>query len=71
MVISEWNDMIRKEMNTLVHDKGINSFVINIQKDEQLFEVNLLFKNFDCYIFPHISFLNFKCEIRNDFKLKN
>ncbi|VBB29280.1 unnamed protein product, partial [Acanthocheilonema viteae] len=38
MVISEWNDMIKKEMNTLVHDKGINSFVINIQKDEQLFE---------------------------------
>ncbi|VDK78580.1 unnamed protein product [Onchocerca ochengi] len=39
VVISEWNDMIRKEMNTLVHDKGINSFIINIQKDEQLFEI--------------------------------
>ncbi|CAG9532296.1 unnamed protein product [Cercopithifilaria johnstoni] len=39
VVISEWNDMIKKEMNTLVHDKGINSFIINIQKDEQLFEI--------------------------------
>ncbi|VDO46450.1 unnamed protein product [Brugia timori] len=39
VVISEWNDMIRKEMNTLVHGKGINSFIINIQKDEQLFEI--------------------------------
>uniref|UniRef100_A0A0R3RL11 Amidohydro-rel domain-containing protein n=1 Tax=Elaeophora elaphi TaxID=1147741 RepID=A0A0R3RL11_9BILA len=39
MVISEWNDMIKKEMNTLVHDKGINSFIVNIQKDEQLFEI--------------------------------
>ncbi|EJW83421.1 amidohydrolase [Wuchereria bancrofti] len=39
VVISEWNDMIRKEMNALVHDKGINSFIINIQKDEQLFEI--------------------------------
>ncbi|KAM3725184.1 Protein unc-33 [Dirofilaria immitis] len=39
VIISEWNDMIRKEMKTLVHDKGINSFIINIQKDEQLFEI--------------------------------
>ncbi|MCP9265434.1 Protein unc-33 [Dirofilaria immitis] len=39
VIISEWNDMIRKEMKTLVHDKGINSFIINIQRDEQLFEI--------------------------------
>ncbi|OZC10554.1 hypothetical protein X798_02303 [Onchocerca flexuosa] len=26
-------------MSTLVHDKGINSFIVNIRKDEQLFEI--------------------------------
>uniref|UniRef100_A0A915PPB3 Amidohydrolase-related domain-containing protein n=1 Tax=Setaria digitata TaxID=48799 RepID=A0A915PPB3_9BILA len=39
VIISEWNDMIKKEVNTLVHDKGINSFIVTIQKDDQLFEI--------------------------------
>ncbi|VDM92713.1 unnamed protein product, partial [Litomosoides sigmodontis] len=39
VVISEWNDVIRKEMNVLVHDKGVNSFIIDIRNDEQLFEI--------------------------------
>lgn len=38
-VISKWNDSIKKEMSLLVHDKGINSFIIDIQKDDQLYEI--------------------------------
>ncbi|VDN23516.1 unnamed protein product [Gongylonema pulchrum] len=38
-VVSEWNESTKKDMDVLVHKKGVNSFLINIQRDEQLFEV--------------------------------
>lgn len=64
VIISEWNDMIRKEMDTLVHDKGINSFIIDIQKDQQLFEVifdlfrsSLLFFSVSFETLPHFYLL--------------
>lgn len=38
VVISAWNDSIKKEMSIIVKDKGVNSFIIDLYSDDQLYQ---------------------------------
>lgn len=38
VVISTWNDIVKKEMGLVVKDKGINSFIIDLHSDDQLYQ---------------------------------
>uniref|UniRef100_A0A914S4N5 NYN domain-containing protein n=1 Tax=Parascaris equorum TaxID=6256 RepID=A0A914S4N5_PAREQ len=41
VMISTWNDIVKKEMGLVVKDKGINSFIIDLHSDDQLYQAFL------------------------------
>lgn len=43
VVLSNWKDSVKKEMEILVGTKGINSFILDFSDDDLLFEVYFLF----------------------------
>ncbi|VDK17321.1 unnamed protein product [Anisakis simplex] len=38
VMISSWNDIVKKEMGLVVKEKAINSFIIDLRSDEHLFQ---------------------------------